>query len=234
MISRSPWRFIFSGFKTFQDKLDESAHKVLTDYQAAAVTLLALLSAAPGDIGFGDLHYLRIGMEFIWNLLGKPTNRIYIALNGKIVFLPLPLFDVYAELIEASPSEIRGSLVSTNVLMITAGQFLSYLVNLAFTELFSSVRQLAAELLELFQEHGDGCSEYQVCQQLFSLIGKMKQLMCFLRSIYDLAHLEDEVDFVTAQSEQDHQKRNNVKFWLRVLVIFFFLPKIRRLEPATS
>ncbi|KAL4336774.1 hypothetical protein AHAS_Ahas12G0043800 [Arachis hypogaea] len=53
--------------------------------------------------------------------------------------------------------------------MITAGQFLSYLVNLAFTELFSSVRQLAAELLELFQEHGDGCSEYQVCQQLFSL-----------------------------------------------------------------
>lgn len=35
---------------------------------------------------------------------------------------------------EASPSEIRGGLVSTNVLMITGGQFLSYLVNLAFTE----------------------------------------------------------------------------------------------------
>ncbi|XLT02474.1 hypothetical protein HN51_051825 [Arachis hypogaea] len=28
---------------------NESAHKVLTDYQAAAMTLLALLSAAPGD-----------------------------------------------------------------------------------------------------------------------------------------------------------------------------------------
>ena len=35
---------------------------------------------------------------------------------------------------EASPSEIRGSLVSTNVLMITGGQFIAYLVNLAFTE----------------------------------------------------------------------------------------------------
>lgn len=35
---------------------------------------------------------------------------------------------------EASPSEIRGALVGTNVLMITGGQFLSYLVNLAFTE----------------------------------------------------------------------------------------------------
>ncbi|XLU46550.1 hypothetical protein S245_041364, partial [Arachis hypogaea] len=50
IFSRSPRRFIFSGFKTFQDKLDESAHKVLTDYQAATVTLLALLSAAPGDM----------------------------------------------------------------------------------------------------------------------------------------------------------------------------------------
>lgn len=35
---------------------------------------------------------------------------------------------------EASPSEMRGGLVSTNVLMITGGQFLSYLINLAFTE----------------------------------------------------------------------------------------------------
>ncbi|RYR07386.1 hypothetical protein Ahy_B05g074729 [Arachis hypogaea] len=34
-----------------------------------------------------------------------------------------------------------------------------------------------------------------------------------LRSIYDLACLEDEVDFLTAQSEQDRLKRNNVKFW---------------------
>ncbi|KAL4350859.1 hypothetical protein AHAS_Ahas10G0184100 [Arachis hypogaea] len=48
---------------------------------------------------------------------------------------------------------------------------------------------------------------------LWFLIGEMKQLMCFLRSIYDLARLEDEVDFLTAQSEQDRQKRNNVKFW---------------------
>ncbi|RYR49202.1 hypothetical protein Ahy_A07g035517 isoform B [Arachis hypogaea] len=34
-----------------------------------------------------------------------------------------------------------------------------------------------------------------------------------LRSIYDLACLEDEVDFLAAQSEQDRLKRNNVKFW---------------------
>ncbi|XWS18227.1 hypothetical protein CRYUN_Cryun32bG0025100 [Craigia yunnanensis] len=33
---------------------------------------------------------------------------------------------------EVSPSEVRGGLVSTNVLMVIGGQFLSYLVNLAF------------------------------------------------------------------------------------------------------
>jgi MFS transporter, SP family, solute carrier family 2 (myo-inositol transporter), member 13 len=38
---------------------------------------------------------------------------------------------------EAAPSEIRGGLVATNVLMITGGQFFSYLINLGFTEVMS-------------------------------------------------------------------------------------------------
>lgn len=33
-----------------------------------------------------------------------------------------------------------------------------------------------------------------------------------LSKIYDVARLEDEVDFLTAQSEQDRQKRSNVRF----------------------
>jgi SP family myo-inositol transporter-like MFS transporter 13 len=33
---------------------------------------------------------------------------------------------------EMSPARIRGALVSTNGLLITGGQFLSYLINLAF------------------------------------------------------------------------------------------------------
>ncbi|KAL2545680.1 Inositol transporter 4 [Forsythia ovata] len=35
---------------------------------------------------------------------------------------------------EASPARIRGALVSTNGLLITGGQFLAYLINLAFTK----------------------------------------------------------------------------------------------------
>ncbi|XP_048335270.1 inositol transporter 4 isoform X2 [Ziziphus jujuba] len=36
--------------------------------------------------------------------------------------------------LEASPARIRGALVSTNGFLITGGQFLSYLINLAFTK----------------------------------------------------------------------------------------------------
>nr|XP_025678192.1 histone H3-like centromeric protein CNA1 [Arachis hypogaea] len=46
---------------------NESTHKVLTDYQAAAVTLLALLSAAPGDI-LNRLHDINETMYYTTDL----------------------------------------------------------------------------------------------------------------------------------------------------------------------
>lgn len=57
------------------------------------------------------------------------VGRLLVGLGVGIASVTAPVY-----IAEASPSEIRGSLVSTNVLMITGGQFLSYLVNLAFTE----------------------------------------------------------------------------------------------------
>lgn len=56
-------------------------------------------------------------------------GRLLIGLGVGVASVTAPVY-----IAEASPSEIRGGLVSTNVLMITGGQFLSYLVNLAFTE----------------------------------------------------------------------------------------------------
>ena len=56
-------------------------------------------------------------------------GRLLVGLGVGIASVTAPVY-----IAEASPSEIRGGLVSTNVLMITGGQFLSYLVNLAFTE----------------------------------------------------------------------------------------------------
>ncbi|XP_019454021.1 PREDICTED: E3 UFM1-protein ligase 1 homolog [Lupinus angustifolius] len=46
---QAPGRAISVAISRLKDKLDESAYKILTDYQTATVTLLALLSAAPGD-----------------------------------------------------------------------------------------------------------------------------------------------------------------------------------------
>lgn len=56
-------------------------------------------------------------------------GRLLVGVGVGIASVTAPVY-----IAEASPSEIRGGLVSTNVLMITGGQFLSYLINLAFTE----------------------------------------------------------------------------------------------------
>ncbi|RWV84358.1 hypothetical protein GW17_00053929 [Ensete ventricosum] len=60
-------------------------------------------------------------------------GRLLVGLGIGIASVTAPVY-----IAEASPSEIRGGLVGINVLMITGGQFLSYLVNLAFTEVNSS------------------------------------------------------------------------------------------------
>ncbi|KAI4298786.1 hypothetical protein L6164_032304 [Bauhinia variegata] len=56
-------------------------------------------------------------------------GRILVGLGVGMASMTAPLY-----ISEASPARIRGALVSTNGLLITGGQFLSYLVNLAFTK----------------------------------------------------------------------------------------------------
>ncbi|KAL1336731.1 hypothetical protein AAHE18_10G083300 [Arachis hypogaea] len=135
-------------------------------------------------------------------------GRLLVGLGVGVASVTAPVY-----IAEASPSEIRGSLVSTNVLMITAGQFLSYLVNLAFTEVpgtwrwmlgVSGVPAVVQFVCMLFLPESP--------RWLF-IKNRKNEAVDVLSKIYDLARLEDEVDFLTAQSEQDRQKRNNVKFW---------------------
>ncbi|KAI3698196.1 hypothetical protein L6452_31308 [Arctium lappa] len=57
------------------------------------------------------------------------VGRIFVGLGIGIVSMTSPLY-----ISEASPARIRGALVSTNGLLLTGGQFLSYLVNLAFAK----------------------------------------------------------------------------------------------------
>ncbi|PKA52107.1 putative inositol transporter 3 [Apostasia shenzhenica] len=55
-------------------------------------------------------------------------GRIFVGLGVGMASMTAPLY-----ISEASPHQIRGALVSLNGLLITGGQFLSYLINLAFT-----------------------------------------------------------------------------------------------------
>ncbi|KAL5771693.1 hypothetical protein ACOSP7_015847 [Xanthoceras sorbifolium] len=56
-------------------------------------------------------------------------GRIFVGFGVGMASMTAPLY-----ISEASPTRIRGALVSTNGLLITGGQFLSYLINLAFTK----------------------------------------------------------------------------------------------------
>lgn len=60
-------------------------------------------------------------------------GRILVGLGVGMASMTAPLY-----ISEASPARIRGALVSTNGLLITGGQFLSYLINLAFTRVLIS------------------------------------------------------------------------------------------------
>ncbi|XP_047940493.1 probable inositol transporter 2 [Salvia hispanica] len=57
------------------------------------------------------------------------VGRVFVGLGVGIASMTSPLY-----ISEASPAKIRGALVSTNGFLITGGQFLSYLINLAFTK----------------------------------------------------------------------------------------------------
>ncbi|EEF34614.1 sugar transporter, putative [Ricinus communis] len=57
------------------------------------------------------------------------VGRFLVGLGVGMASMTSPLY-----ISECSPARIRGALVSTNGLLITSGQFLSYLINLAFTQ----------------------------------------------------------------------------------------------------
>ncbi|XP_010942171.1 probable inositol transporter 2 [Elaeis guineensis] len=57
------------------------------------------------------------------------VGRVFVGLGVGMASMTSPLY-----ISEASPARVRGALVSTNGFLITGGQFLSYLINLAFTK----------------------------------------------------------------------------------------------------
>ncbi|KAG9142990.1 hypothetical protein Leryth_006261 [Lithospermum erythrorhizon] len=116
---------------------------------------------------------------------------------------------------EASPSEIRGGLVGTNVLMITGGQFLSYLVNIAFTQVPGTWRWMLGV--------AGVPAVLQFCLMLFLpesprwLYIKVEnnkdkaKAVVVLSKIYDPLRLEDEINQLAAL-EEEHQRKKAVSY----------------------
>lgn len=113
---------------------------------------------------------------------------------------------------EASPSEIRGGLVGMNVLMITGGQFLSYLVNLAFTEVPGTWRWML------------GVAALPAIIQFFLMLflpesprwlylkNEKPQAIAVLAKIYGSDRLEEEIDLLAVASEEAFRSKNNVRY----------------------
>ncbi|CAM0904048.1 unnamed protein product [Alopecurus aequalis] len=127
-------------------------------------------------------------------------GRLFVGLGVGIASVTAPVY-----IAEAAPSEIRGGLVSTNVLMITGGQFFSYLVNLGFTEVpgtwrwmlgVAAVPAVIQFVLMLFLPESP--------RWLYRKDEKAKAI-AVLEQIYDSGRLEEEVDLLASSSMHEFQ-----------------------------
>ncbi|XP_057546898.1 inositol transporter 1 isoform X1 [Amaranthus tricolor] len=154
---------------------------LLADFVFAAGSAVMAVAPDPYVLIFGRfLVGLGIGMASV-------TAPVYIA--------------------EASPAEVRGGLVSTNVLMITGGQFLSYLVNLAFTQVPGTWRWMlgVAGVPAIIQFVG--MLFLPESPRWLYQKGEKAKAVAVLAKIYDPFRLEDEVDGLAAAAEEDRVRK---------------------------
>ncbi|KAF3784941.1 Inositol transporter 1 [Nymphaea thermarum] len=128
-------------------------------------------------------------------------GRLLVGFGVGIASVTAPVY-----IAEASPSEVRGGLVSMNVLMITGGQFVSYVVNFAFTEVTGTWRWML------------GVSAVPAVLQLFLMLflpesprwlflkNKKEEATVVLRKIYSPDRLEEEMDELSASADACRQK----------------------------
>ncbi|CAL1404673.1 unnamed protein product [Linum trigynum] len=135
-------------------------------------------------------------------------GRLLVGLGVGVASVTAPVY-----IAEAAPSEVRGGLVSTNVLMITGGQFLSYVVNLAFTEVPGTWRWMlgVAAVPAIIQ----------FCLMLFMpesprwlfMQNEDTKAIAILARIYDIDRLEDEIEHLSASSLEDRKEENAVTYF---------------------
>ncbi|XP_021752602.1 inositol transporter 1-like [Chenopodium quinoa] len=183
------------------------------------IVSMALVGAMIGSAGggwFNDVYGRKkatLLADFVFAagaiVMGVAPDPYVLIVGRFLVGLGVGLASVCAPvyIAEASPTELRGGLVSTNVLMITFGQFLSYCVNLAFTQVPGTWRWML------------GVSGVPaVLQFLFMLLlpesprwlymkKDREQAAEVLSKIYDPFRLEDELDLLAVAAEEERKQK---------------------------
>ncbi|MCO5593981.1 hypothetical protein L7F22_048000 [Adiantum nelumboides] len=115
-------------------------------------------------------------------------GRVLVGLGVGIASLTAPLY-----VAEVSPNDVRGFLVSTTVLYITGGQFVSYLVNLAFTEVSGTWRwMLGVSAIPAVLQFVVMLSLPESPRWLFRK-GRFEDAVSVLEKLYPQAQVEEEV-----------------------------------------
>ncbi|XP_073274749.1 inositol transporter 1 [Primulina huaijiensis] len=188
------------------------------------IVSMALVGAMIGAAGGGWIndHYGRKKATIVADLVFivgsivmAAAPNAYVLIAGRfLVGLGIGVASVTAPvyIAEASPSEIRGGLVSTNVLMITGGQFLSYLVNIAFTEVPGTWRwMLGVSALPAIVQFSLIIFLPESPRWLYMKKDKSEAIIV-LSKIYDPHRLEKEVDQLAAALREEQEKSNNISY----------------------
>ncbi|KAL5197549.1 hypothetical protein ABZP36_001061 [Zizania latifolia] len=132
------------------------------------------------------------------------VGRVFVGLGVGMASMTSPLY-----ISEASPARIRGALVSTNGFLITGGQFLSYLINLAFTKAPGTWRWML------------GIAGLPAVVQFFLMLylpesprwlyrkGREEEAEAILRKIYSAEEVEREMEELKESVEAEARERGS-------------------------
>lgn len=132
------------------------------------------------------------------------VGRVFVGLGVGMASMTSPLY-----ISEASPAKIRGALVSTNGFLITGGQFLSYLINLAFTKAPGTWRWML------------GVAGVPALTQFILMLllpesprwlyrkGREEEAETILRKIYPAEDVEAEIQDLKESVEKEIQERSS-------------------------